>query len=484
MLARRVISQTVSVSVSIDYMNAWIGHESARLCIQFEKWFQNMSTVQTRSFDGESTFTWDPETRQCKSAHFAGEKEPVTLDGLCLSGDQPDHTPNPKLPRFSKDKDLVLVNPRVTLSYRQKDLLFVDPVVEQYGLSVPRWVFFLGLDHSHCKIDPKIFDAIKTHTLRWTQSEPEVLGQTTGFLAWQVEYQQDQAWNPDTEEWEDSDEFDNPLAQPFEKKQGDCEDMTRMMLLCFSQVPLQLCPLKSKYCACALDTVIRCPGSEDGLHAMCVLIPWCTLDQRWLPQQHRKPNSDKMYELPILVLESTDRTRTEFKRSQQAYDWFSNWVHDNLFGRETRKCSYPFVDKSYRAQSFYKKFMTLYSPQLFERTGVASWHILVGEWWGCSLDQLVDQVEVRLEPRQEQVDRKQAQLFIDRCCPKLQDVSLPPSIGSVKGVPRSGPLKHAVPLYMTKEELKAEWPDLSPQIVAEDEVLGEPVVFVATNTQN
>lgn len=426
-------------------------------------------TSETKSFDDKSTFFWDNETHQCKLALFAGSSEKVTLDGLTEEGFEPVTLKNKELPSFDEDKDFVVVNPKVTLKYMAWEEDFVDPIVEQYGLTIPRWVFFLGLDHSHCKIDPAVFKRILQHVKRWTREGPEQLGQLAGFLPWTVEYQNDQAWNPETEEWEDSDEFDNPLAQPFAQKQGDCEDMARMTLLCFEQIPDTLCPLKASYCCCAVDTVIR-QTSGDQLHSMCVCVPWVVLDQLWLPLAYRKSSKGGLFDLPLLVIESTDRTKTAFARSTQPYDKVSEWIHENLF---TRDLSFPFADKSYRAQEYFKKFLTLYSPQLFQRTGVASWHILVDSWWGATLDQLVDIREILLEPRQEQVDLKQAQLFVDRCCPKLLDPQYPVE----KGI--ETPLE-AVPIYLKDKD--QEVPGLA--VVAREVVLGQHVAFVDTSTRN
>lgn len=428
-------------------------------------------TSETKSFDGKSTFYWDNETRQCKFALFANTLEKVTLDGLTEEGFACLKSKELKF----EEKDFVVVNPKVTLKYLAWEEDFVDPVVEQYGLEIPRWVFFLGLDHSHCKIEPAVFKRILQHVKRWTSDAPEQLGQLTGFLPWMVEYQNDRAWDPETEEWVDSDEFDNPLAQPFEKKQGDCEDMARMTLLCFSQIPESLCPLKSKYCCCALDTIIR-QTSGDQLHSMCVCVPWAILDQLWLPLSYRKSNRDGLFDLPVLVIESTDRTKTVFTRSTQSNDKVSEWIHENLF---TRELSFPFADKSYRAQEYFKKFLTLYSPQLFERTGVASWHILVDSWWGATLDQLVDIREVLLEPRQEQADVKQAQLFVDRYCPRLLDPRYPVEKGLEKPLPNYAEKDQVVPIYVEKDQ---EVPGLV--VVAREVVLGQHVAFVATSTQN
>lgn len=440
------------------------------------------------SFDGKSKFYFDPETRQCRAAWFAGEPCALTLGGLTLEGDQPadDALENAELPVFKEDKDLVVFSPHSTIEYPRKLLEFMDPIVDHYGLSVPRWVFFLGLDHKQCKIDRQLYKAVAAHVRKWTASEPEVLGQLVGFLPWHfVEYQQDLEWDPEQEEWVEGDEFDNPLSQPFGDKQGDCEDLTRMMLLCFDQIPSVVQSLKDKYCCCALDTVIY----DSGFHSMCVLIPWATLDSVWLPPKHRQPllsasSSKDRYELPVLVIESTDRTRTEFARSGQRYDWFSEFVDRELAGVEFRG-SFPFVDKSYRRQGYFQRFLTLYSPQLFQRTGVASWHILTDKSLGCTLDELVDQFQVHLEPRQSQVDVKQAQLFIDRCMPRLHALEATPShkAQETKAVAVDSS-KQWVPVYTSREELGNVWPQLLPRIVGEEEVLGQPVLFLDANSGN
>ena len=76
----------------------------------------------------------------------------------------------------------------------------------------------------------------------------------------------------------------------------------------------------------------------------------------------------------------------------------------------------------------------------------------------------------------------QAQLFIDRCMPKLRDLKA----GRRPASEAKKPLlpERVVPVYGTRQEFGACWPHLLPRIVAEEEVLGETVLFVDATTRN
>lgn len=302
--------------------------------------------------------------------------------------------------------------------------------IDQFGLRVPTWVFYCGLDYAEeTKVQKAVFERIAKHARQWLgqQREPEVLGQVIGFLPWSASYLYDKSRVSETQ-WELADDFSHLLCQPDPVwKAGDCEDFSSTMMRLFWALTTtcpEVAPLCLQYCPLALDTVI-CVNGQECLHNMVVLVPIQLLVDYWLPPREadllggRFPRRQKG--LPVLVLESTDWSLT-------------NWQDDTMAALKLEQKSnprvrYPFAPGAYRQQGYFNSFVVAYSYLLRETTGFTAFVILGphGHYQlGCTVDELTDpeqQKLLHLIPRN--VGRGDSEEFLAR---HFLSFGLPPSL--------------------------------------------------------
>lgn len=468
--------------------------------------------VELTSQDGSAVFLLDVDMQQVKFARFKGSEQWTTLT---LPHNE-DNDEEEGSTQDSDDEEVVnIVNPSVAVKIPRSLVSYLCPIVEYYGWHVPRWYFFTGLQNRSATIDPKVFARVAELAKRWTSSEPEILGQVVGWLGWQVDYQRDHSFvataNDDASapklkdtasvakskgkssealatvkgQWVAADEFDHPLAQVelamtrTRSIKGDCEDIAILHNTCFEQVPLSVCPIKSQYCFFNVDTVI----SSTTFHSCSVLVPWSILRSEWLsvdvakslPLNNDTHESKNVYDLPILVIESTDMTLTEFTLSSTDNS-LKKRVHEEVWQKQRfteDQFSYPFPDVSYQEQGYFKTFLFAYSPQLLSMTGVASWQIMQREsqTLGVSLEQLVKAYGISLVPRQpvSAAQLSDAKAFFQSRVPRLGDFK--PFTKAVSTEPLPLPLVPAsaaestrIPVYSSTKpfpDTPGQWHDLS-----------------------
>lgn len=333
-------------------------------------------------------------------------------------------------------------------------LQYLDTQVAHYGLVVPRWAFFNGFDHEQCSIHPDAFRAVLAH-LRpmYPMSSPELLGQTVGFFAWQCEYKFDKALDRVSGEWFDTDEFNNPLAQPPSVKEhfGDCEDMSRLMQLTFDKLCEShlLDTWTRKYYCFSIDVVIR----ESQLHQCVILVPKATVHHIWLNGYEVKTPEDVPAEdvnkFPLLVLESTEWTLTNFKTKPSAL--VDALADDNV----PDKIAFPYPGEAYRREKYFTTFLTAYCQELHRLSGVASWHLITEHTnvLGVSLDDLVDQRNVVIAPWQltNPKSLRKCDKFFNKYTARLYDIPAPPPPETKKSTEE----KRVVPIY-TFADIKRE----------------------------
>lgn len=477
--------------------------------------------IELTSEDKTAVFVLDVDMQQVKFARFGqgndgSESTPwVTL--TCGKDEDEDAEAHNEAEHEGHDIQVNIVNPSVQVKIPRSLAPYLCPLVEYYGWHVPRWYFFAGLQNRSATIDPKVFARVAELAKRWTRSEAEILGQVVGWLGWQVDYQRDHSFvaitnasssklkASDTEsvaklkdkapklkdaasvaatkgKWVAADEFDHPLVQvdlamsKTRSIKGDCEDIAILHNTCFEQVPVSLCPIKSRYCFFNVDTAI----SSDTFHSCSVLVPWSILRSEWLSVDLAKalplndaPDSESknVYDLPILVIESTDMTLTEFSlRLDNDKNSLKRRIHEDLWQKERfteDQFSYPFPDVSYQAQGYFKTFLFAYSPQLLAFTGVGAWQLMQREsqTLGVSLEQLVHAYGVSLVPRQPvsaaQLD--DAKAFFKSRVPRLGDFKpfttepLPPVSATIS-------TESSIPVYSSIKPLPdtpGQWYDLS-----------------------
>lgn len=459
--------------------------------------------VELTSQDGSAVFLLDVDMQQVKFARFRGSDRWTTLTLTC--DDDTDKGEQEEEEEEASTEAVNVVNPSVTVKIPRSLAQYLCPIVEYYGWSVPRWYFFAGLQNRTATIDPKVFARVAELTKRWTSSEPEILGQVVGWLGWQVDYQRDHSFIATASDdasvsdlkdkasvtackgqWIAADEFDHPLAQVelamtrTRSIKGDCEDIAILHNTCFEQVPLSVCPIKSQYCFFNVDTVI----SSTTFHSCSVLVPWSILRSEWLSVDVAKSlplnnvsdaESKNVYDLPVLVIESTDMTLTEFTLSL-ADNKLKKRIHEEVWQKQRfteDQFSYPFPDVSYQEQGYFKTFLFAYSPQLLAMTGVASWQIMQREsqTLGVSLEQLVKAYGISLVPRQpvSAAQLSDAKAFFQSRVPRLGDfkpftkaVSTEPLPLSL--VPVSAAESTRIPVYSSTKpfpDTPGQWHDLS-----------------------
>lgn len=456
--------------------------------------------VKLTSRDGSAVFLLDVDMQQVKFARFPGSDRWATLTLTCNDDAEKEEEEGEEEPTETVN----VVNPSVTVKIPRSLARYLCPIVEYYGWSVPRWYFFAGMQNRMATIDPKVFARVAELAKRWTSNEPEILGQVVGWLGWQVDYQRDHSFVTDAStsklrshdvesvakikgQWIASDEFDHPLAQVdlamtrTRSIKGDCEDIAILHNTCFEQVPLSVCPIKSRYCFFNVDTVIS-PGT---FHSCSVLVPWSILRSEWLSVDMAKSlplsnvsdahESKNVYDLPILIIESTDMTLTEFTLSL-TNNSLKRRIHEEVWQKQRfteDQFSYPFPDVSYQEQGYFQTFLFAYSPQLLAMTGVASWQIMQREsqTLGASLEQLVKAYGISLVPRQpvSAAQLSDAKAFFQSRVPRLGDfkpftkaVSTEPLPLSL--VPVSAAESTRIPVYSSTKpfpDTPGQWHDLS-----------------------
>lgn len=456
-----------------------------------------MSVELLVSEDGKARFQVDVEMQQVRFARFGDSTEWVTMTQHADDDEDKEG--------YAKDKAetvVNIVNPEVQVQIPRELVRYLSPLVGYYGWHVPRWYFFAGLQNRKATIDPRVFARVIELTRQWTRSEPEILGQVVGWLGWQVEYQRDHSFvasepisnDVDADRgpkattkgtWVASDEFDNPMAQldlamrRTNRVKGDCEDIAILHNTCFEQVPNSLCPIKQRYCFFNVDVSIA-SGTQ---HSCSILVPWSIVRYEWLsgsPKlQERLPSmlgdSKNVYELPILVIESTDMTLTEFTLSlddtKKNPSLLKKRIHEEIWAQNKLtedQFSYPFADVSYQEQGYFKCFVFAYSPQLLAMTNIGAWQLTQRDTstLGISLEQLVRGYGVSLVPRQPVTTEELAEAneFMRSRVPRLYDFR-PNITTSLTSVLKAKPTtKDPIPVYSTKKPDANEldkWIDLS-----------------------
>ncbi len=461
--------------------------------------------VELVSEDKTAVFLLDVDMQQVKFACFNGAESTGWVTLTCANDVEADASSDDDDDKASAMcLDVNIVNPQVEVKIPRSLAPYLCPIVEYYGWSIPRWYFFAGLQNHAATIDPKVFARVAELAKRWTSSEAEILGQVVGWLGWQVDYQRDHSFVASTADalspklkskdaesmakisgyWIAADEFDHPLAQigvamtRSHSIKGDCEDIAILHNTCFEQVPVSLCPIKSRYCFFNVDTVI----SSGTLHSCSVLVPWSILRSEWLSVDIAKSlpvdvDSDSkavknVYDLPVLVVESTDMTLTEFtlRCDDDNKSSLKKRIHEDVWQKERfteDQFSYPFPDVSYQEQGYFKQFLFAYSPQLLAFTGVGAWQLVQrkSQTLGVSLEQLVQAYGVSLVPRQPvsaaQLD--DAKAFFRSRVPCLGDFK--PFSNATEPLPRvSASASTRIPVYSSTKPLPdapGQWYDLS-----------------------
>lgn len=468
--------------------------------------------IELVSEDKTAVFLLDVDMQQVKFARFgsgdSNDSESTPWITLTCSKDNDDEAQGAdddsedESEGKGKRIEVNIVNPLVKVKIPRSLAPYLCPLVEYYGWHVPRWYFFAGLQNRSATIDSKVFARVAELAKRWTSSEAEILGQVVGWLGWQVDYQRDHSFIvADTDalsklndaaslaackgKWIAADEFDHPLAQVelamtrTRSIKGDCEDIAILHNTCFEQVPLSLCPIKSRYCFFNVDAAI----SSSTFHSCSVLVPWSILRSEWLSVDIAKSlplsidthESKNVYDLPILVVESTDMTLTEFslRLDNGNNNALKKRIHEEVWqkGRFTEdQFSYPFPDVSYQEQGYFKTFLFAYSPQLLAVTGVGAWQLVQREsqTLGVSLEQLVKAYGVSLVPRQPvsaaQLD--DAKAFFKSRVPCIGDFR--PFVNATEPLPlvsvSVSPASTRIPVYSSTKpssDAPGQWHDLS-----------------------
>jgi len=447
--------------------------------------------VELTSEDGTAVFVLDVDMQQVKFARF-GDKSTGWTTLTCAKDD--DKHSDEEGEGEESSTCVNIVNPSVVVKIPRCLAPYLCPIVEYYGWHVPRWYFFAGLQNRTATIDPKVFARVAELAKRWTSSEAEILGQVVGWLGWQVDYQRDHSFvaspsklkDKDAEsmakisgKWVAADEFDHPLAQigvamtKTHSIKGDCEDIAILHNTCFEQVPVSLCPIKSRYCFFNVDVTI----SSGTFHSCSILVPWSILRSEWLSVDIAKSlsndthDSKNVYDLPILVVESTDMTLTEFTlRLDDNKSSLKKRIHEDVWQKERfteDQFSYPFPDVSYQEQGYFKTFLFAYSPQLLAFTGVGAWQLMQrkSQTLGVSLEQLAQAYGISLVPRQPvsaaQLD--DAKAFFKSRVPRIGDFK--PFSNATEPLPSVSVSDSArIPVYSSIKPLPdapGQWYDLS-----------------------
>ena len=405
--------------------------------------------IRSTSFDQKVIFEFDPQLGLWAGASFDKGK---TWDTVDTDREQPNL-------KWDEETDFTDLSESHSFLVPENLLQYLDTRVAHYGLTVPRWVFFNGFDHGQCSIHPEAFRAVLAH-LRPMYSSPELLGQTVGFFAWQCEYKFDKALDRLSGEWYDTDEFNNPLAQPpslVKEHFGDCEDMSRLMQLTFDKLCASrlLDTWTQKYYCFSVDVVIR----ESQLHQCVILVPKATVHHIWLNGYEVKTPADipadDVNKFPVLVLESTERTLTNFKTEPSVL--MDKLADDNL----PDKIAFPYPGKAYFRERYFTTFLTAYCQELHRLSGVASWHLITEHTGvlGVSLDDLVGQRNVVMAPWQHSnpISLKKCDKFFNKYTARLYDIPAPPS-SSVET--KQSSLDEVIPIYTfadVKREEVEQW---------------------------
>ena len=234
--------------------------------------------------------------------------------------------------------------------------------IDQFGLHVPTWVFYCGLDYTEeTKVQKAVFERIAKHARQWLgqQREPEVLGQESGSCPGRLltcttspgSARRSGSW-PTT--------FTPALSTRRDMEgrrlRGTLPStMMRVLLGAHHHLSGKSCPVRSTV-RWHSDTVI-CVNGQECLHNMVVLVPIQLLVDYWLPPRE------------------ADLLGGRFPQRQRACRCAGTFEHrlvaDQLARRHHGRseagaksnpaCQVPFAPAAYRQQGYFNSFVVAYS---------------------------------------------------------------------------------------------------------------------------